>query len=491
MNVPRAHISPENSEDIPKLNGEVSLDLFDTNEITSLSPSNEWMKGVALQESNKDIAVVAFNSRLKGWQYGWRSHRYTSNIGHCFRVYTCVLKAESIHIHSVLKSPPFSLYSRAANSVSQHQESNAEVKVTGATKHHSLSENTTSCKKQFGVHSQAPESTNWEHVENRTLDRIHDLFEAGGEAWPRLKILLMSKGIDDEIIETLENIYERYVLMFRGDATIDICVTKWSQNPNLFNEICVDELLLWQTPSDPSVKDATYIEGYSTPSVYSEIRQAYRDKLRVSLDGVSINSLCLPMKIASEAGLIPLDPCHPPSTSIASCIYSRLYGEVAEFNPAVYSTGLSKFSSALEYLNYNRDLLQFRRKTHQVIVFSRMEYQHRCRMESLEESDILDTRIDFRGNWVNEAYAETSNVMFPGVIGKLLGEFGAIQIMTHYSKLKIRMNKLKFLATTMTECAKLDYTLDAQVVSFSMIYMFKPSLTPAAWIDTRNCSGFV
>jgi len=163
-------------------------------------------------------------------------------------------------------------------------------------------------KKQVEFGYEPSEPMTIETIENRTLDRIQDLFESGQERFETLKSILIKSSMDPEIVNILERISETYMALVRCSSFMDSIITRWSNVSQDFYQFCAEELLL----NDD--QDATFSNG---SSIFSEVRQGYRDTIRtvLAMENVSIDTLYLPMKVSSTSGLNSLGSCHPPSTS--------------------------------------------------------------------------------------------------------------------------------------------------------------------------------
>lgn len=335
---------------------------------------DQWLKGIEIDRSSNFVRAC-FNSTFKGWKYIWRSHRYSSHVAHCFRVHACILKSTTLVVQDIYSSPSFELYSR-----SKKNDQLLTPKLSGEDQSINRSQSELNPRSNFKavIQEYEPEEPMLpEHIENRTLDRICDLLDSD---WSSSEIfetalpdLLQGHGFQGKSLEYLENFVQGLVNALDSSHILKPVAVRWLNNREQFNRLCQDEL---KSPTDSTTfpVDATYVEGLSTPSIFSEIRQVYRDNLRVALavENVSTNAMYFPMKVASTAGKIALDLCHPPSIATATIVFSRLYGESTKFDPSIYSSGLSKFASETHFSLYASDLLQFRRVCHQSLIVSLM-----------------------------------------------------------------------------------------------------------------------
>jgi len=57
---------------------------------TREDPSKEWLHGISTSCEDNKLEIV-FNKDPKSWHYAWRSHKNTSTVSHCFKVYCGVV----------------------------------------------------------------------------------------------------------------------------------------------------------------------------------------------------------------------------------------------------------------------------------------------------------------------------------------------------------------------------------------------------------------
>jgi len=456
----RGHLTPEAGQD-SILPGQ---ELLNSSLQTRNSSEEKWWRGV-INSYGSDYVHVSFNSTLKGWHYVWRSHRYSSHTRHCFRVYTCSsTDVSSVFVHDIFSSPSFALHLRSKNSARSNPEAPSVAKTTTKRK---INEADIACNTSISYKPNEP--TLLEHIENRTLDRIHDLLQAVWSSPAKFRSGPDVIGLDDKLFETLQRIFESFVTILGSHRILNPMALRWINQRDRFIQICMEELKLNEMEYRPGVIDATYLEGQSAPSIFNEIRQVYRDNLRVvlAMENVSINAMYFPMKVASTAGIIDLDPCHPPSITIATLVFSRLNGESAHFDPSIYSSGLSGFASESHFAVYARDLLQFRRVCHQSMMVTLMG---KCLSNpSGTEQHPFTVLIDFSGNWINASLGDESElkqIKIPGVLGALLGEFHARMALRSFNKLYIAVTKDRLLLVAL-EGARLEFILDSQEVRSS------------------------
>jgi len=480
INQYRGHISVEKSIKNPKVNDDLPLNAFQIK--TNECPAEDWVMGKVtntIEDSKPGFyqAEIKFNADMKSWMYSWRSHRYSSNLGHCFQFYACILNPDSLSIHHVFKSSVFGVHSRAIKPAASPPLFDApRTKRKEAIP-------TQICKRQVAVGYQPTEPTTPEYIENRTLDRMHDLVESGLN-FERFRATLVADGLESGIADGLQRIVDRYMTLLRCTSSVNSMISRLANHPEYFKELCCEELQFYQhSQYDATMVDADYVEGHSAASVFGKLRQSYRDNLRVvlSLEDTPIHSMIEAMTCASLAGLIPLDPCHPPSTTVASCIRDRLYGKSYSFNPTTYSTGLSKFSSETSFLAYARDLMQFRRLSHHSIALARIQ--------SIQREDTSDNTSSYiSGRWVNEALGTNSDAMkVPGLHGHLLGAFGSQLTMKIYSNVEVIFDGSRLIAKTSESLAQMDILLDALSVSRSWAISDCSIYLILACICSRNC----
>jgi len=446
-----------------------------------------WLRG-SLEFDGAGCLEVNFNEEFKGWKYKWRSHRYVSDILHCFRVYACSLNSpSSATICDIFSSPSFALHSRMKRGLKTHKKTDERIELPGNNRKRSredkideimdsevlgynrkrASDEPIGTKKfdeksvfETGNMGYTPnEPMISEHIENRTLDRIHNLFETGWSSQDKFKLATV---LTVKVLRTLERVFELCVTIVGSHSVLNSIAHHWLNRREEFSRAYMEELKF--NKDSMYLLDTTYNAGEESPCIFREIRQVHRNNMKVvlAMESISVVSMYAPMKAASLAGLIPLDPCHPPTASTASRVFSRLNGDAAPFDPSIYSAGLTTFNSVSEFCTYARDLFQFRRLCHQSIIISLME-----RLLSSQQNDQDSICSPLNGSWVNGSLGETSEfklVQIPGVLGALLGPFVAAMVLRSFSRMDVEIKNQNIILSG-PDGARLDFRIDSQPVS--------------------------
>lgn len=406
--------------------------------------------------------TVEFNSAKKGWNYAWASHKSHANSLHAFKVYICEYWSEtSVKVVGIAQSPGFQLCSRNSKIFKIDSLKRKHVSEEGVLKQikTGLTSGFKYVLESLGAEDPPPSPHACipiceEEKFNRTLDRLYAFLTQAEfhEGKCKSKLVDVFQKMTLSKSDPFTKIYRHFMELVELDGnSSNICTDKWleSTDARTLMKLCAserDRTFTWK----PSMEDETYDENAgSEKSIFASFRHAQRQTVlrTLAISSLDVDYLHDVMEIASNTGLLSMDPFHPPSIEDASTLHLQVYHHpLSDFSK--YSAGQSTFSSNAVHELYARDLLLMRRSQYQSTVLACLR-KNQLRISGLMDAEPADERIDISGVWIDTAsYSGSWNYPgFPGLIGHLYKAFVSRMLRHSLRKVRVCVTKNMFMFT--------------------------------------------